>query len=81
MLRNTCDETAVVMNAYQDVTPILNVTVRRDWDATHPAEGHHIEGVPSSVDLIKEVAVGAVWGVIHLQLIACTSEEQRGQRC
>lgn len=38
--------------------------------ATHSAERDHIEGVSSSVDLIKEIAVSAVGGVVNLQLIA-----------
>lgn len=35
-----------------------------------PAERDHVECVPSSVEFIKEVIVGAVRGVIHLQLTA-----------
>jgi len=38
--------------------------------SAHPAEGHHVEGVPSTVELVKEVAVGAVRCVVHLQLTA-----------
>lgn len=38
--------------------------------STYPAERDHIECVPSSVEFIKEVTVGAVRGVIHLQLAA-----------
>ena len=38
--------------------------------SAHPAERHHVEGVSSPVDLVEEVAVGAVRGVVHLQLTA-----------
>lgn len=42
---------------------------QREWSA-YPAERDHVECVPSSVELIKEVIVGAVGGVVHLQLTA-----------
>lgn len=38
--------------------------------STHSAERDHIEGVSSSVDLIKEIAVRVVRGVVDLQLVA-----------
>lgn len=37
---------------------------------TYPAERDHVESVPSSVELIKEVIVGSVRSVIHLQFTA-----------
>lgn len=42
--------------------------------STYPAERDHVECVPSSVEFIKEVIVGAVRGVIHLQLAAGSPE-------
>ncbi len=42
--------------------------------STYPAERDHVECVPSSVEFIKEVIVGAVRGVIHLQLTAGSPE-------
>lgn len=39
-------------------------------EATHSAERDHIEGVSSSIDLIKKTAVSAVRGVVDLQLVS-----------
>lgn len=33
---------------------------------THPAERHHVESVAAAIDLVEEVAVGVVGGVVHL---------------
>lgn len=44
--------------------------------STYPAERDHVECVPSSVEFIKEVIVGAVRGVIHLQLSAGSPEHR-----
>ena len=46
------------------------ITLEKRWGLTHPAERYHVEGVTPSVNLVEEVVVGAVRGVIHLQLIA-----------
>lgn len=50
---------------------------RKDMNkSTHSAERDHVERVPSPVDLIKEIAVGAMRGVVDLQLIACVPKNR-----
>lgn len=37
---------------------------------THPTERHHVESVATAIDFIKEVTVGEMGSVVHLQLAA-----------
>lgn len=37
---------------------------------THPAKRHHVESVAAAIDFIKEVTVGEMRCVVHLQLTA-----------
>lgn len=37
---------------------------------THPAKRHDVESVAAAIDFIKEVTVGAMRCVVHLQLTA-----------
>lgn len=39
-------------------------------DRTYPSERHDIESVATTIDLIKEVAVGVMRCVVYLQLVA-----------
>lgn len=37
---------------------------------THPAKRHDVESVAAAIDFVKEVTVGAMRCVVHLQLTA-----------
>lgn len=45
-------------------------SVTHQASSTYPAKRHHVESVGATVELIEEVTVGVLRGVIHLQLAA-----------